>query len=220
MITTEIYTFLEQLAENNNKAWFDSNRTRYDIVRADFIDFVAATIQELGSRMNLSSLDPKKCLFRINRDVRFSKNKDPYKLNFSCMISPEGKGALMPDGIYIHIQPGGSFVGMGLYEIEPGKLRAVRQEIDYNLERWKKIINDKTFVAFFGEVQGERLKTNPKGYEAQNPAIEWLRMKQFYVGHSPSNKQTLAEDFPQYIGKVYDAATPFRQFLADAIATA
>jgi uncharacterized protein (TIGR02453 family) len=216
MITPEILSFLKDLAQNNNKAWFDANRPRYDSVRAQFVEFVADCIKELGKRMDLKDVEAKKCLFRINRDVRFSKNKDPYKLNFACSIGPGGKNDMMPSGIYIHIQPSESFVGMGMYELTPPQLKAVRQEIDFNLAKWKAIVHDPNFIKYFKEVAGERLKTNPKGYTADNEAIEWLRLKQFYVGHPLTEAILQSNDSAKHVGKVYDAATDFRQFLFDS----
>lgn len=219
MISKETFAFLNDLAANNNKAWFDANRPRYERVRADFIDSVAEFIRELGSRMPLSHIQPKDCIFRINRDVRFSKDKSPYKLNFSCAISPQGKKDMMPEGIYIHIQPNECFLGMGMYELSSDQLKAVRQEIDYNLDAWKAIVEAPEFVKTFGEVRGERLKTMPKGYATDNPAIHWLRLQQFYVsGHFP-DKEAQSEGLPERIGKAFDVSADFRQFLKDATAS-
>jgi len=218
MATEHIYAFLTDLAANNNKQWFDANKPRYEAVRADFVAFVQACIVELSSRMALEGIEAKKCIYRINRDVRFSKNKDPYKSNFACFISTEGKNATKPGGIYISLSPTESFVGMGLYDLSAEQLKAVRQEIDYNLEAWKKIVHARNFLLYFIQVQGERLKTTPKGYDAANPALEWLQLKQFYVGYTPQKDLTLQTDFVQHIGKVADAGSAFARFLSDALA--
>jgi uncharacterized protein (TIGR02453 family) len=218
MLSPDILPYLADLKQNNNKAWFEANRARYDAARANFIDFLADTIKELGTRMDLSHVEPKQCIFRINRDVRFSKNKDPYKSNFAAAISPEGKNTHKPGGIYISIGPDENFIGMGLYDISPEQLKAIRQEIDYNLAAWEGHLNAPAFKKYFGTVQGEQLKTTPKGYEAENPAIQWLKYKQFYVGHQPIQEQILSKDFVSHIGRVYDAGVPFIGFLSDAIA--
>ena len=125
----------------------------------------------------------------------------------------------MPMGLYIGIQPGENFVGLGLYEPQPDQLKAIRQEIDYNFEAWQKIVEAPDFKTYFGTVQGERLKTTPKGYEATNPALHWLQLKQFYVGHTLSEKELMAPNIVAHLGKVFDAAQPLCQFLADAVAS-
>ena len=211
----EILEFLRALAENNNKAWFDANRPWYEKVRASFIVMVQDTIAEIGKEYDLGDLEAKKCLFRINRDVRFSANKSPYKNNFSAAISPGGKKDDMI-GLYIHIQPGESFLAGGCYSPLPEHLAAVRQEIDFNLAKLEAVIADKEFIAYYQTLRGEKLKTSPKGYDADNPAIEFLKMKQFYVSHSYSDSQIEKASLAKESAKAYRLLRPFVEYLQEA----
>ena len=214
----DVLLFLQDLAANNNKPWFDENRKRYDAIRAQFMALVAASIQEMGKRVKLPALEPKDCVFRINRDIRFAKDKTPYKNNMSFVVSPQGKKGEVINGVYVHIQPGQSFIAMGLYEPSPEELKKVRQEIDFNLDRWKMILDDSAFKMNFGTVGGTILKTAPKGYDSTNPAIEWLRHTQFIVMHKLDDKQVANAKFPEVVAQIFEDAAPFREFLQDALA--
>jgi uncharacterized protein (TIGR02453 family) len=130
----------------------------------------------------LKDVDASKAIFRINRDVRFSKNKAPYKTNFGASINPGGKKSMIA-GYYVHIEPGKSFLAAGTYMPEAPYLSAIRQEIDYNLEEFKKIVGAKDFKKEFTSLSVEdALKTVPKGYDKENPALEFLKLKHFHCG--------------------------------------
>ena len=182
MLQPSTLTFLTNLKANNNKLWFDANRPIYEAARTDFINLVAQLIE------GLSTLDPaiaetplqaKNCIFRINRDVRFGTNKSPYKSNFGAWFTAGGK-KLATAGYYLNVKPGDSFVAGGLYMPDATVLATIRQEIDYNLSDFEQLLTQPAFTKHFdGLSREESLQRPPKGYDAANPAIEYLKLKSF-----------------------------------------
>jgi len=177
-----LYSFLTELKTNNHKVWFDGQRDRYQQLRLDFTGFVADLIERATlTDPTLAGLEAKKCIFRINRDVRFSANKNPYKTNFSAYLAKGGKkspGA----GYYFHFEPGASFLAAGVWMPEVPLLKSIRQEIDYGLEAFEKILQTPALNNF--KLDGDRLIRPPKGYEAENPAVEFLKLKSFVLTQS------------------------------------
>jgi uncharacterized protein (TIGR02453 family) len=182
MLKPETLDFLTNLAANNNKPWFDANRPAYDAAKTDFLNLLTDVIAGLGTvdpEIATANLLPKSCIFRINRDVRFSKDKAPYKSNFGAWFNTGGKNSSSA-GYYLHISPEESFVAGGMYMPEPAVLNRIRQEIDYNLPAFEAMLTDPKFTAYFSELSRENaLSRPPKGYEADNPAIEYLKLKGF-----------------------------------------
>jgi uncharacterized protein (TIGR02453 family) len=166
----------------------------------------------------LGGLDPKKLVFRIYRDVRFSKDKRPYKHNLSAAFSAQGKGMSTP-GYYFHIEPGDkSFVGIGLYAPLPENVSKVRQEIDYNSDRLEKIFKQKKFKKYFGDFwPDDALKTMPKGYPKDHPHIGWLKLKSFIVMHPFTDKQVTDKKFMKQLVAVLKEGKPLTDFLTEAI---
>lgn len=205
--------FLKNLKANNNKEWMDTHKTEYQNAKADFEYFVAQLIQSLGKMDDtLANLQPKQCIFRLNRDIRFSNDKSPYKSNFGAAFSRGGKkfpGA----GYYFHLEPGGSFIGGGCWMPDAEILKNIRQEIDYNFNGFKKIIAAKKFKDTFGEMNGEKLVRPPKGYDENNPAIEYIKYKSFTVGASISDKEILSGNLLKTAMGVYKTMQPFVFFL-------
>jgi len=197
MLQKTTLSFLKELKKNNSKEWFDANRKKYESAKADFTALTQAVIQQLGKKDPfVASLLPKDCTFRMNRDVRFSKNKDPYKTNMGMYLSRGGKKSIF-SGYYFHLEPGGnSFMGGGLYMPEPDVIKKIRQEIDYSWEAFNKIITNKKFKAVYQELQREEgmvLVREPKGYEKDNPAIEYIKLKS-WVATAPITDQLLTSD--------------------------
>lgn len=200
MLQTTTLTFLNDLKTNNNKAWFDANRTAYEAARADFIQFVSKLIDGLNQQdpaIAETPLQAKSCIFRINRDVRFSANKSPYKTNFGAWFNKGGK-KLESAGYYFNLEPGKCFVAGGMYMPEASVLTAIRQEIDYNVEEFEGLLAQPAFIKHFnGLSRGEALQRPPKGYAADNPAIEYLKLKSFTASYplpdSALTKPTLAK---------------------------
>lgn len=217
MALKETLVFLKELKSNNHKEWFDEHRKRYKDLKASFEEFIAYLIEHIASFDDqLAGVDPKKCIFRINRDIRFSKDKSPYKTNFGALIGPNGKKS-EGTSYYIHIEPGNSFVGAGVYMPPPDKLAAIRQEIDYNLADLHKIINAKNFKSMFGEIMGDKLKTAPKGYPKDHPAIDLLRLKSFYVVRYFKDNEIKEEAFKKEAIKTYKEGSKFNGFLNHAL---
>lgn len=171
--------FLRQLSDNNHKVWFDAHREVYTPLRNNFIAFVDELVDGISlNDPSLSGLQGKNCIFRINRDVRFSANKNPYKTNFSAYLSKGGKkfpGA----GYYFHFEPGKSFLAAGIWMPEPELLKAIRQEIDYGWADFSAILQRAQSEGL--RFEGEKLSRPPKGYEADNPAIDILKSKSFVL---------------------------------------
>ncbi len=209
-----ILKFLKQLSKNNNKEWFDVHRKTYENSKAEFEAVVKLVIEKSFEFDNqLVGLEAKKCLFRINKDVRFSKDKSPYKLNMGASINPGGKKSMIP-GYYIHIELGNSYLAGGCYQPLPEVLAAIRQEIDYNSAELKKIIAARYFKKYFKEFsQEDKLKTAPKGYQKTHPEIALLQLKHFIAIHPLKDEEVLHKNFPAQAAKVFKAMYPLNLFL-------
>ena len=213
-----IVEFLTGLAQNNNKEWMDANKPQYQAARAEFIEITKYLLDELAKfDDSITGLDPKKCIFRINRDIRFSKDKSPYKNNFGTFMVPGGKKSGLA-GYYMHVQPGGeSFFGGGIYMPPSDMLAKIRQEIDYNPDEFKNIINAPGFTKFFDEIKGEKLKTAPKGYPKDHPDIELLKHKSFAVWNQVSDKDLLQADILEQVIAGFKEMKPFNAYLNVAV---
>lgn len=198
MIQKSSLEFLKDLSKNNNKNWFETNRKRYEAAKENDIEVVQQLIKGIASfDTPIGDLEAKKCIFRINRDVRFSKNKDPYKTNMGAWFNQGGK-KLMNAGYYFHLEPGKSFLAGGMYMPEAALLAKVRQEIDYNVNDFKKIVESKKFVTTFGGLSkgdGMLLVRPPKGYKISNPAIEYLKHKSFVATTPLTDAQVMDKNF-------------------------
>src|SRR4029078_833326 len=178
MIQQATINFLKSLKKNNKKEWFDKNRKAYESARADFEGFIQSAIdQHSKNDTDLKELEARKCIFRINRDIRFSKDKSPYKTNFGASMDKGGRKSGFA-GYYFQLEPGKSFLAGGLWMPEPEKLKKVRQEIDYCFDEFDEIISSRKFKSWFGELyEGEDIKLSrvPQGFEKDNPASEFLK---------------------------------------------
>jgi uncharacterized protein (TIGR02453 family) len=219
MLQTSTLRFLKSLKKNNNKPWFESNKIAYLAAKEDIEHLVQSVIDGFGKTdAGIALLGPKDCTFRIYRDVRFSKNKTPYKSNMGAYFNKGGKKALT-SGYYFHCEPGGNRIGGGLWMPMPAELSKVRQEIDYNFDQWKKIINRPKFRKLFPTgVDGlESLSRPPKGYDDQNPAIEYLKMKNFIVMRTLTDAELQSKTLVKEILKIFGAMKEFIDFLNGAI---
>lgn len=208
-----LFDFLKKLKKNNHKDWFDANKKTYDGIRKEFLTFTDNILDGIRKfDPEIGDLEAKQCVFRINRDVRFSKDKSPYKTNFGASMNPGGKNSFHA-GYYMHFEPGNSFIAGGMYMPDPANLARVRQEIDYNLEDFKKILAAKSFKQYFGKLGGEQLSRPPKGYEADNPAIEFLKHKSFLAWHKVDDSAVMSASYDQYVLKVFKSMYPLIQFL-------
>jgi uncharacterized protein (TIGR02453 family) len=208
--------FLRNLKKNNNKGWFDKNRPVYEAARADFEKFVQQVIDKHSQKdKDLQDLIAKKCMFRINRDVRFSKDKSPYKKNFAASMDKGGKNSGLA-GYYFHLEPGNSFLGAGIWQPTPPSLKKIRQEIDYCADELKGILESKKFKSVFSELyKGEdvQLKKVPAGFEKDNPAAEYLRFRSWMVLRYLTDEEITGKNLLKITLTAYELAEPFIKFL-------
>jgi uncharacterized protein (TIGR02453 family) len=214
----DLLKFLTQLKKNNNKEWFDKNRPAYEALRKQFTELVQQIINDITDFDDkVKGIEAKNTLFRINRDIRFSKDKTPYKKNFSAFISVKGRKSFGP-GYYIHIQPGNeSFVAGGVYMPEKGILDKIRQEIDYNGEQLLKILNKESFKRTFGVMEEDKLLRAPKGYEEDNPYIDLIKYKSFIVSKGITDKEIEEGKLKSLTKKYCKEMLPFIEFLYPAV---
>ncbi len=214
-----ILKFLKAISKNNNREWFEKNKPKYLTVKLEFEDFLEQLHKELLKfDESLGGINPRKLAFRIYRDVRFSKDKRPYKVNMGAGMSEHGKMEQEP-GYYIHIEPGKSFVAGGIYMPDNEKLAKIRQEIDYNTKGFQKILNDKKFKKLFPALDDfDKLKTAPKGYAKDHPYIDLLKNKSYVVSHRFSDADVISKTFVKKVTDACKTLKPLNVFLAEAIA--
>ncbi len=219
MLSQNTLKFLRDLKKHNNRGWFGANKTRYEDVKKEFDAFVNSLIREIAKfDKSVANLEVKDCVFRIYRDVRFSKDKSPYKTHFGAHIVPGGKKAeLSRAGYYIHISPGECFLAGGAHTPPSEWISAIRKEIHYNGNEMKKIISGKDFKKYFGTISGEKLSSVPRGYEKTHPDIELLKHKSFLAVHDLNEKQVQSKDFLSHCTKVFKAMKPFDKFLNQSL---
>lgn len=209
--------FLRDLAANNTKDWFDAHRADYDAARKDFETFVDRLRSALTPLVpQLEGQRAKDLTFRVFRDVRFSKDKRPYKENFGAYFCRAGKKAA-DAGYYLHLQPGKAFLAAGLWMPEGPLLKAVRQEIDYNLDEFRGIVEDKSYKKVFPQLEGERLKTPPQGYPADHPGLDYLKQKSFISSSAVPDTFLTGKDAVKKCVAIFEKGKPLVDFLNRAM---
>lgn len=209
--------FLTALAQNNHKEWMDANKTWYQSTRATLLEDAEVLLQEMVAlEPSLATFKAKNCLFRQNRDVRFSANKNPYKTNFGIYFSPTGKNSPGP-GYYLQIQPGNSFLAGGIWMPEAGVLKKIRKEIDFSGAQLQQIEQAPAFKKLFAGIEGEKLKTSPRDYEASHPHIDYLKLKSFTVSHPIADQAIQTGAFIQFALDGFFTMKPFIDFLSQAL---
>ncbi len=218
MLQSSTIQFLKALKKNNNREWFEKSRPVYEAAKKDYLTFVTEVLEELKQIDNsLIELEPKQCVFRINRDVRFSKNKEPYKTNFGASFSKGGK-KVQCAGYYFHLEPGACFVGGGLWMPMAPDLKKVRQEIDYCFKEFNGILKQSKFKSNYGELDNsEKLVRAPKDYEIDNPAIEFLKLKSFVVTRPVLDSALLDKQLVKQTIADFKIIAPLVHFLNRAI---
>lgn len=213
MLTQHTLQFLINLDQNNNREWFHANRSDYEKTKEEFEALCQNILSGLALiQDNLLHTKVKDCIFRINRDVRFSKDKSPYKKNISAAFGQGGRHSEKVD-FYLHIQPNGSFLGGGMWSPTTNQLANFRQEIDYSPQKIKGIIENKDFRAYFNEIEGEKLKTSPKGYASDHVDIELLKHKQLFFMHRYSDDEILSQNFAQEVIKGCQTLKPYLDYV-------
>lgn len=209
--------FLRQLEQNNNRDWFAAQKPEFEQAKSRMLLLVEEVIRGVASfDKEVGGQQAKDCVFRIYRDTRFSADKTPYKNNMGAWIAPGGKkspGA----GYYLHIQPGASFIAGGVWMPDSPMLQAIRQEIYFRHEEFRKILLSRSFKAAFGEMDDYRLKTFPKGFDKEHPAIDLLRYTSYVVSHSFTDKEVKDPEFASQAVQLFKTMHPFLRFLNEAI---
>ncbi|MBI5370709.1 MAG: DUF2461 domain-containing protein [Sphingobacteriales bacterium] len=220
MLQPSTLKFLKDLKKNNNKAWFDKNRKVYEQAKTDFTAFIQEVIDQFSKKdPSLKGLLAKNCLFRINRDIRFSKDKSPYKTNMGAYINPGGKKSVLA-GYYFHCEPGKAFAGGGMWMPLPPELNKVRQELDYNFAAFKKITSSKKFKSVYGDLSRDAeytLTRLPKGYEADNPAGDYLKLKSFVALTNLTDTDLGSKGLVKKTVAAFEALQPLTAFLNHAL---
>lgn len=220
MITTPTFKFLKDLKINNNRTWFEQNRSRYINGKEEFENFIESVLLKMKKfDNNLVDLEAKNCLFRLNRDVRFSHDKTPYKKHFSAFMAKGGKKSIHA-GYYFHLESGNCFAGGGLWVPDKEELQKVRQEIDYSFTDFKKIITTSDFKNIYNEPdreKGQVLVNMPKGYEKDNEAGYYLKLKSFTATCDLTDSAVMDNKFIDTLSKNFQSLHPFIEFLNTAV---
>lgn len=218
MIAKETLDFLKKLAKNNNREWFQANKKAFDAAQDNMTAFAGYLIGEIGQfDSEVANLDPKACVFRIYRDVRFSKDKSPYKVNLGAYIAPGGRKSMQP-GYYFHLQSGSSFIAGGKHIPDGGECLKIRNSIAKNTADFLKIVEKKSFYDAFGELSGDKLKSAPKGFDPGHKAIEYLKLKEFMAfTELKDDKSLVSADFPKHLVKLTKELFPLVAFLRKAL---
>lgn len=220
MIQHHTFSFLKDLAENNNREWFQANKERYETARENVIEFASELIEQLillDLRID-GNLDAKKCVMRIYRDIRFSKDKTPYKNNFGISIPTVGQKAGRAE-YFLHIADGNCFIAGGYWMPPADHLKAIRQEIDYNADALKEIIYHREFITLFGDFTSqEQLKSVPKEYSSENKNLSLLKLKSFVAFHQLKNDELSQPGSVELIAGICKKIYPLNVFLNNALA--
>ena len=216
--TQDSLTFLKELQENNNREWFNSNKKRYEQnVKIPFENFVGHLIDSLQPHFESLAITPKDAIFRIYRDVRFSKDKSPYKTKVSAIISPGGRKNKTIPGIYIECSADDVRVYSGLYQLDSKQLQNVRTHISYNLDNFKKLISNTDFVQTFGEIRGEKNKRLPKEFLEDAELQPLMFNKSFYYFASFKPEMILSDTLTEKMVAAFLVAKPVSEFLYEGM---
>ncbi len=221
MLSKKTISFLSNLKDNNSKEWLDANRKTYEDAKNDILKLTAELInsfKDIDVSIFNGYLDPKKCITRLNRDLRFSKDKTPYKTDYYIVLNKNGKNSSSAF-YFVHIEPKNSFVGAGVYNPQPEELRKIRQEIDYVFKDWKAIVDNKTFKKTFpsGINNSGVASRMPKGFDEASPGSEFLKMKGFYTMEPLTDTEITKEETLKKILNCFKEGKPLVDFLNRAI---
>lgn len=217
MILPHTYSFLRQLAANNDRSWFEEHRKDYDGARENVAEFADELLQRLRKNDVISTENGKRALFRIFRDVRFSKNKQPYKTNLGGSFTRDERQRR--GGYYFSFSPGENIVGGGFYGMEKDDLKRIRQEFAADAGTMRDIVGAKHFGKLYGSMRGEQLKTSPQGYSNDHADIDLLRYKQFYAGRNFSEEEVLSDKFIDLAEEALLGLRPFFDYFSEVLTT-
>lgn len=217
VIKKESLDFLKTLSKNNNRDWFNKHKDKYVDAHSNIVAFADALIVEMNRHDKIETATGKESLFRIYKDVRFSKDKIPYNTHWSGAFKRATKK--LRGGYYFHIKPGNSFLAGGFWGPEPDDIKRIRQDIELNYKDWKKLLANKTLVNKFGKMEGEQVSSAPRGYAKDHPAIELLRYKQFLFRHDFTDKEICDPNFLKKANAVFKNLRPFFNHMSEVLTT-
>ena len=216
-IPTSAFAFLKTLSKNNNREWFTNHKETYTKEQNHIIDFADALLHELNKHDVIETPSGKKACYRIYRDVRFSKDKTPYCTYFSGSYRRATK--YRRGGLYFHLEPGNSWLAGGFWSPNAEDLKRVRDDIAYDANPLRKILKSKSFIETFGTLQGEQLKTSPKGFDAHHEAIDLLRYKQFLLVKKFTDAEVLSDTFVKQANQTFKNMRPFLDYMSEVLTT-
>jgi uncharacterized protein (TIGR02453 family) len=213
----KVLQFLQELSENNNREWFNGNRRKYEESREKILFLTDVFINEIRKfDPEIPPMNPKDCMFRIFRDVRFSQDKRPYKTNFGSFISKGGRKGNWP-GYYFHIEPGSSFIGGGIYMPDGGPLKAIRNYVEEHPNELLDILNDPEFKRYFTEMMDHKVKTAPRGIDPDHPHINLLRYKSYAFSSPVDNQLLISDKYIEYAVNAFRELHKANTFLSNAL---
>ena len=211
------FKFLKDLKANNNRDWFKANKSIYEKHQLRLVQFANELMEKLNRHDKIEFRSGKKTVIRVYRDIRFSKDKSPYK-TYSGM-GFRRSSQLLRGGYYLHIEPGNNFVGGGFWDPKKEDLLRIRKGLELDEREFREIVSSKKFKSIFGQLRGDQLKTCPKGFDKDSTAIDLLRYKQFVLTKEFSDEEVLANDFLEQADEVYRAMRPFLDFMSYVLTT-
>jgi uncharacterized protein (TIGR02453 family) len=217
MIQKTTLDFLKNLFRNNDREWFALHKDQYQLALTNASEFFDEVIAKLNTHDRIETPSAKQALYRIYKDVRFSKDRTPYNPRFAGHFSRTKP--MLRGGYYLWIQPGESRVGCGFVYPNPDDLRRIRLDILDNYKRWNRLLRSKRIESYFGDMQGEQVVTVPRGFPKDHPAIDLLRRKQFWFERSFTDREVLAPGFPDEVNRTYKSIRPFFDYMSDLLAT-
>ncbi len=218
MLEKTTFDFIRELVDNNNRDWFAQNKPRYEEAKLDIYGLIRPLIKELAAidPQFSADTDPKKCLMRIYRDIRFSPNKAPYKKNYGIAFDVKGYGPSTP-AYYLHLEPGNCFFGVGFWMPESAVLKKIREEIDYSGDEFLEVINAKSFKKIYALSTEDTLKKAPKGYDTDHPMIDYLKLKSFIAVYPLKEEEFYKNDIVDKLINAFKLIQPFVLFLRKAV---
>jgi uncharacterized protein (TIGR02453 family) len=216
-IPSSVFEFLNDIKNNNNRDWFAENKKRYQDQHELVVSFADALIDKMQTVDSIETPSGKKAIFRIYKDVRFSKDKSPYKINIGGHLSRATK--YLRGGYYFHIEPGNCFVGGGFWSPSTEDLKHIREQIAADPQPLRDILTSKEFKSHFGELQGEKLKSAPKGFDKNHPAIDLINYKQFLISKKLTDKEVMSDNYLETLFETFKAMRPFFDYMSEILTT-
>lgn len=213
VITKETFLFLKELEKNNNREWFADNKPKFKAIEADVKTFYAAAMDNLKLHDEIEKMK----IFRIYRDVRFSKDKRPYKSHFGGSFARTG--TKLRGGYYIHLKPGDSFIATGFWEPNKEDLLRIRKELELDADEFRKVVGNKKLKNLWGDIVGDEVKTAPKGFDKEHANIDLIRKKQYIFVRKFSDKEVLSKDFAKQVNDSFKAIRPYFDLMSDILTT-